>query len=161
MTKASITRSQSIVLCLALLAVGCDQYDGSVKLKPLADGYLAAWNTGNFEELDKIVNNDFELRMSPGYEPLRGIDSLKTSIANLRRAYPDLVLATDEIIYGQETIVVRWTIRATNTGPGSHPPTGKAIVVPGMSILHVKNGKIVDEWIAANNLLWMQQLGAI
>jgi predicted ester cyclase len=52
-----------------------------------------------------------------------------------------------------------WTITGTNTGHGSTPPTGKSIEVKGISILHFKDGKIVDEWISGNELLWFQQLG--
>ncbi|MEK6756482.1 MAG: ester cyclase [Bacteroidota bacterium] len=76
-----------------------------------------------------------------------------------RTAYPDFTITLDEVIYAKDKVAVRWTIHATNTGPGSHPPTGKAVSVPGMSILHVASGKIVDEWIASNDLYWMQQLG--
>ncbi|NOX87146.1 MAG: ester cyclase, partial [Chlorobi bacterium] len=53
----------------------------------------------------------------------------------------------------------RWTITATNTGSGSHPPTGKRIEVPGISIIHFADGKIKDEWIASNNFYWLKQLG--
>ena len=97
--------------------------------------------------------------MSPRFEPVRSLDSLKTSITSLRTAYPDLHIALDEVIYAPNAITVRWTLRATNSGPGQQPPTGKAVNVPGMSILHVSAGELTDEWIAGNDLYWAEQLG--
>lgn len=143
----------------AILNAGCAQPDPSDSLKPLVDRYVRAWNTGDLQGLEQIVDSQFELRMSPRFEATRSLDSLKSAITYWRTAYPDFTIALDEIIYAPNVITVRWTIRATNSGPGSHPPTGKTVVVPGMSIIHVSAGKIKDEWISSNDLYWAQQLG--
>jgi predicted ester cyclase len=147
------------VLNLLLFGASCTQPDPSGILKPLVDKYVLAWNTGDFRGLEEVVSDQFELRMSPRFEPIRSLDSLKSSITYWRTAYPDFHIDLDEVIYAPNAVTARWTIRATNSGPGSHPPTGKAVVVPGMSIIHVSAGKIVDEWIASNDLYWAQQLG--
>jgi predicted ester cyclase len=147
------------VLSLSLIVASCAQPDPSERLKPLVERYVRAWNTGDFNGLDQIVSNQFELRMSPRFEPVRSLDSLKSSITYWRTAYPDFHIDLDEVIYAPNAVTIRWTIRATNTGPGEHPPIGKSVVVPGMSIIHVSAGKIVDEWIASNELYWAQQLG--
>ena len=62
-------------------------------------------------------------------------------------------------IHSRNKAAAKWTIEATNTGQGWHPPTGKHVEVIGISILHFADGKIKDEWIASNNLYWLQQLG--
>lgn len=144
---------------MVVFASGCSQPDPSEELKPLVERYIAAWNTGNFDGLENAVSKDFELRMTPQFNPLVGIDTLKNSITYWRTAYPDFKITLDEVIYTKEKVAARWTIRATNTGPGFHPPTGRTVVVPGISILHISESKIVDEWIAGNELYWMQQLG--
>ena len=72
---------------------------------------------------------------------------------------PQVLITVDDEIYSKNKAAIIWTIKATNTGPGIYPPTGKKINVQGMSIYHFTNGKIFDEWIAGNNLLWYQQLG--
>lgn len=64
-------------------------------------------------------------------------------------------------VFDSDKVAGLWTITASNTGPGTHPPTGKHIKVMGMSIIHFEQGKIRDEWIASNNLFWMTQLGFI
>jgi predicted ester cyclase len=148
-----------LVLSVLLSVAGCAQPDPSERIKPHLDTYLRAWNTGDFKGLEEAVSSQFELRSSPLFEPVRGLDSLKYSITSLRAAYPDLQITAEETIYATNAITVRWTFRGTNSGPGQQPPTGKAVNVPGMSILHVSAGKLTDEWIAGNDLYWSEQLG--
>lgn len=138
----------ALALVLSSLIAGCARPDPLEQLKPLIDRYVRVWNTGDFNGLEEVVSAQFELRMGPQFNPVRSVDSLKSIITYWRTAYPDFHITLDELIYAPNVVTARWTIRATNTGPGKHPPTGKAIVVPGISILHVSEGKITDEWIA-------------
>ncbi|MGA9119077.1 MAG: ester cyclase [Bacteroidota bacterium] len=148
-----------LLLSAFLSFAGCGQPDPSEHLKPLVDTYMRAWNTGDFNGLEEAVSSQIELRMSPRFDVVRSLDSLKSSIAHWRTAYPDFQITPDEVIYAPNAVSVRWTIRATNSGPGPQPPTGKAIVVQGMSIIHVSAGKIVDVWVSSNDLSWAEQLG--
>ncbi len=147
------------VFLFFITAISCQTANPEQRYSGLLMPYLEAWNTGNVQLLDKIVSEKFELRMTPDYKPATGLDSLKKEILFWRTAYPDFHITVNELIFSEMAVTVRWTITATNTGPGSHPPTGRQIDVPGMSLLHIQNGKIMDEWIASNNILWMQQLG--
>ncbi len=155
----------TVALCSLVLFVQCSclpAADSRIRQNEsnhILDTYVRAWNTGDFKGLEDAVSGQFELRMSPLFEPVRGLDSLKYSITSLRAAYPDLHIAFEEAIYAPNAITVRWTLRGTNSGPGQQPPTGKAVNVPGMSILHVSAGKLTDEWIAGNDLYWSEQLG--
>ena len=121
--------------------------------------YISYWNSGKFENIDQLLCDDFELRMTPRFEPEQGIASFKNSVTFWRNAYPDFHITIDEAVYSKNAATLRWRITATNTGPGSHPPTGNRIDVPGISLFHFEEGKIKDEWIASNNYLWLQQLG--
>lgn len=129
------------------------------KYESMIDQYVNYWNTGQFDRINNLLCEDFELRMTPQYEPELGIDAFIESVTSWRSAYPDFHIKIDEILYSNTAATVRWTITATNLGEGSHPPTGKRIEVPGISIFHFKSNKIKDEWIASNNYYWLQQLG--
>ena len=127
--------------------------------KQLIGKYVKYWNTGNFEGIEDILHPEFELRMTPTYEAELGIEAFKDGIIKWRTAYPDFNIVENESFYSENKCAIRWTITATNTGKGSMPPTGKQVNVMGMSIFHFQDGKIKDEWIASNNLLWLQQIG--
>ena len=148
-----------ILLELLVSQFNCTTEKSSAEYQPLIDAYLSFWNTGNFDGIDQVLPPDFELRMTPKFEPEKGIETFKKEVIKLRTAYPDFHITVNESFYYTDKFALRWTITGTNTGPGTNSPTGKAIRVPGMSIIHFQNGKIKDEWIASNNLYWLEQLG--
>ena len=156
---------KTIVISAAMLAVvfcfisGCAQPDPALRYQTLLQGYLDAWNTGNVENLERIVSSDFEFRMTPQFQALVGLDSLKAEIGLYRTAYPDFHIEVIETVYSDNAATIRWKITGTHSGPGWLPPTGKQIDAMGMSLIHFEEGKMKDEWVAGNNLLWFQQLG--
>ena len=138
---------------------GCREKGIPADIKDRLDKYLGYWNAGQFDGIENVLCEDFEMLESPGFEPEKGIESFKQSITDMRTAYPDFHLVIDETVYEKDKIALIWTISATNTGRGKRPPTGKTIRGQGISLIHLKDGKIKDEWLSNNNLLWMTQLG--
>jgi steroid delta-isomerase-like uncharacterized protein len=149
----------ALILSLPLLIAGCTRPDPAGQYKSLVHKYLHAWNSGNVSSLETIVSNQFEMRVSPSFDARRSLDSLKSSIVYWHTAYPDFHIEFNEVIYSPNAVAIRWTLRGTNSGPGPPPPTGKAVNFPGMSILHISEGKIDDEWISGDDLTWFKQLG--
>ena len=127
--------------------------------KNLIDRYIEYWNTGNLENIEEVLHPDFELRITPTYEPETGIETFKESVKNYRTTYPDFTVEVIELIFEGSTAAARWRITATHSGPGWIPPTNKNVDVLGMSFFHFKDGKLLDEWVASNNSYWLQQLG--
>lgn len=39
------------------------------------------------------------------------------------------------------------------------PPTGKQFTMPGISLVRLDSGKVVEAWVAQNQLGMLQQLG--
>lgn len=127
--------------------------------KNLLDRYIECWNTGNLENIEEVLHPDFELRLTPTYEPETGIETFKESVKKWRMAYPDFTVEILELVFDGNKAAVRWRITATNKGPGWIPPTNKKVDVLGMSFFHFKDGKLLDEWVASNNGYWLKQLG--
>ena len=127
-------------------------------MKPLADKYVEAWNTGNLDGLDAIFDPRF-VRRANLLPDVQGADGLKKVMSGFRTAYPDLkIVLTDEVYSGNEA-AARWTFTGTNTGSGEMPPTGKSVKIWGLSILRFANGKITEEIVAYDNQSFMEQLG--
>jgi len=158
--KNSIRVLATITLSVAMVFLtSCEEKGIPADVKDKVDKYVGFWNTGQFDGIEDVLCEDFELLESPNYESQKGIESFKQIILDLRTAYPDFHLVLDETVYEKDKIAAIWSISATNTGQGKMPPTGKVIKGQGISVIHLKDGKIKDEWIANNDLLWMQQLG--
>jgi steroid delta-isomerase-like uncharacterized protein len=150
----------SFLLLITLSIFSCQKKDYSTEINPIIDKYLAAWNEGNLEVLEEITTIDFELRINPDFEAKDSRDLLKESISNTRNAYPDFLVTVDDRLFVSDTaVVIRWTITGTNTGEGSHPPTGKRANSNGFSVIFFAEGKLTGEWIAYSDLTWVKQLG--
>ena len=159
MKNPSLNFIAFLLLTSVIFIAGCSEADHSADLKLKIDRYVEYWNTSDFAGIENIMHNNFEMYVSPKYEPKIGIEYFKENIINLHTAYPDFKLVIDEYIFNKDMAAGIWTITGTDTGNGSRSPTGKSIEVRGMSVLHFKEGKIIDEWISGNDLLWLQQLG--
>ncbi len=146
------------VLALLFVAVGCQPQDASKEWKPISDVYMEAWNTGNLDLLDDIIDPQF-VRLVGSVTTSVGLDSLKQYISAFRTTYPDVHVTHDEGIYIGDKGAVRWSVTGTNTGPGDFPPTGKQLTQSGISFTRFANGKMVEERVELNMLAWMLQLG--
>jgi steroid delta-isomerase-like uncharacterized protein len=77
-------------------------------------------------------------------------------------AFPDIQIAVDDEIAAGDKAVVRWTVTGTHQGEfGGIPPTGKVVARAGVAIYRLVNGKIAENWLFADDLDFMQQLGAL
>jgi predicted ester cyclase len=79
-----------------------------------------------------------------------------------RIAFPDLELTIEDQVAEGDEVVTRFTARGTHRGElMGIPPTGRKVVVTGISIDRLVNGKTVESWTNYDVLSMMQQLGII
>ena len=68
----------------------------------------------------------------------------------------------EDMIAEGDRVVSRWTMRSTHKGEWMGiAPTGKQVMITGISIHRIAGGKIVEDWANADELGMMQQLGAV
>jgi predicted ester cyclase len=62
-------------------------------------------------------------------------------------AFPDFHVTVEDQVAEGDRVVTRWTARGTNNGEllGA-PPTGKGMVLTGISIARLVGGKITETW---------------
>jgi steroid delta-isomerase-like uncharacterized protein len=69
------------------------------------------------------------------------------------KAFPDLKMTVDLMVAENDLVTVMWTFRGTHTAFGyGFPPTGTPVVLRGMTIWRIRDGKITDEWTTFNSL---------
>ena len=124
--------------------------------------YEESINQGNLALLDELISSDY-VEHDPNYpQPVRGAEGLKQSFQPFRSAFPDLHFTIEDIIGEGDTVAVRQTGRGTHQGElFGIPPTGKQLTVTGMTCHKFVNGKPVENWVNADNLGMLQQLGVI
>jgi predicted ester cyclase len=74
----------------------------------------------------------------------------------------DTHFTIEDVIAEGDKVVTRWTARGTHKGElQGIPPTGKQVVVTGIVINRLVNGKLEEGWSNFDALGMLQQLGVI
>ena len=69
--------------------------------------------------------------------------------------------SVEDMVGEGDRTVVRWTARGTRGALMGVPPTGRQMMVTGISIIRVANGKIIEHRLNWDTLGMLQQLGIV
>jgi steroid delta-isomerase-like uncharacterized protein len=104
--------------------------------------------------------NTYHDPSSPGIGP--GPAGMKQLISTYQNAFVDAHWFVDETLTAGDTVITRWTARATQTDElQGIPATGKKVEVPGIWIHRIAGGKIVESWNVWDTLGMLQQMGVV
>lgn len=113
--------------------------------------YYTFWNTGETKYLDAVMGSSFIDHTLPTGRP-QGPDGIKIASSDLRKSFPDLQCAIEELIITDNKIIARVVFSGTFLGEFmGHQPTGKPVKFTFIDILHPEKDQIIDEWHAENN----------
>ena len=75
-------------------------------------------------------------------------------------AFPDVQIIDEDILVDGDKAVKRWVDVGTHAGPyAGLAATGRRVSIPGISIDRIENGKVVESWMAWDELGLLRQLG--
>ena len=121
-----------------------------------------AFNAGNLDVIDELVDPGFVNYDVAMPEPQRGIEEAKAGISGYRAAFPDLKITVEEQIAEGEYVTTRWSAKGTHEGDlMGIAPTGKQATVTGISIDKIVDGRFVESRTNWDNLGLLQQLGVV
>ena len=117
------------------------------------------WNKLNIAAFEKYFTADFIVHFANGDQ---NYEQYKELCQSYFTAFPDLHITTDEVVAEGDKVAKVWTANSTHKGElMGIPATGKRIVVKGIEVLRIADGKIAELWASMDNLGMMQQLGVI
>lgn len=138
----------------APLVVGKDS-GGSAVVRRFAE----AFNRKDLDAIGREYSEDYVLDF-PGGPRGRGVAGIRSATGEFMTAFPDLRFATDDLFEQGDRVVWRWTMTGTHQGQlGPFAKTGKAVTLTGISILRVRDGKIVEDRVRADMAGLAQQIG--
>jgi len=119
------------------------------------------WQKARPAAMDELLAPDvFFNYVSPGVEPNREV--YKREVNSYFVGFPDLQFTIEDILAEGDKVAVRYTGRGTHKGEfWGVAPTGRQVTMRGISIIRIKEGRIVEEWAYINTLNLMEQLGAL
>jgi predicted ester cyclase len=81
----------------------------------------------------------------------RGQEGIRQSVGLYHLVFADLCIRVEDQIVEGDRVVSRWTAEGTNRG--------KYLRLPGITISHIADGKIVEDWTSSDNIGLLRQLG--
>jgi steroid delta-isomerase-like uncharacterized protein len=117
------------------------------------------WNKQNIAAFEKYFTADFIMHFPDGDQ---NGEQYKGLCQAYFKAFPDLHITTDDLIAEGEKVTKVWTANSTHKSDFMGiPATGKRIVVKGIEVFSIVDGKIREVWAIMDNLGMLQQLGVI
>jgi steroid delta-isomerase-like uncharacterized protein len=120
------------------------------------------WNQGRLERESEFIAQDVVVHSPPIPGIPEGIGGPLSIVGTFRSAIPDIHTAHDVLFCAGDKVVQIFTTRGTHSGADlfGFPASGKELVMIGVSIFRIENGKIVERWGNMDLVGLMQQLGA-
>jgi steroid delta-isomerase-like uncharacterized protein len=117
-------------------------------------------NAGNVDGYLELYGDDLTLH---GYPPgVEGKDGVSEFYRAFSRALPDLRLAVEDVVEGDDTVAVRYSIRGTHSDElMGVPATGNKLELEGQSFFRFENGRVVERWQSLDGAALLTQLGVL
>jgi steroid delta-isomerase-like uncharacterized protein len=129
--------------------------------KALVRSIIDAINRGNFAVIDELCAPAY-VHHDPGNPQVRSREDYRQWFTRFGIAFPDLQFTIEDLIAEGDKVVCRYTFRGTHKGQWrGMPATGKQVVGTGVTINHIVESKVVEDWHNADALGLLQQLGVI
>jgi steroid delta-isomerase-like uncharacterized protein len=120
------------------------------------------WNKGREEAIDELFSDEGIAHGLVGEngQELRGPAEFISFFRKFRGAFPDIQVTIEDCITEGDKAAVRCRVQASHTGEGlGIAATGRPVEFEGMSIVRVREGKIVEAWNNFDFMSLNQQIG--
>jgi predicted ester cyclase len=112
------------------------------------------WNEGEVELLDELLAPGYVNHTPRTADQPTDRDGLKGLVLKLRAAFPDLDYEVLDLVVAPDKVAVHTRMRGTHRGElFGIAPTGRQISVRQMQFEHIADGRIVEHWRLADDLL--------
>jgi len=122
------------------------------------------WNKGRSEAVDEMFAADgvaHGLSDDAG-NPLRGPDDFKPFHEKFRGAFPNVTITVDDMIAEGDRVAARCSVRGKHTGDHlGFAASNAPVEFTGMTIVRIKDGKIVEAWNNFDFMKMYKQIGVI
>jgi steroid delta-isomerase-like uncharacterized protein len=129
--------------------------------KAIARRCLEAITDKDFAVIDQLYASSY-IRHDPDSPQVRSREDYRQYLTGLCTTFPDLHFTVDDLIAEGDQVVCRFSVRGTHANPWRGlPPTGKQVLITGINISSLAEGKVVEDWFNTDIFGLAQQLGII
>ena len=103
------------------------EHDGAAHHRDFATRYTAAWCSQDASSVAAFFAPNGSLTINDG-APAVGRRAITEAVQSFMTAFPDLEVRMDDLLDRGDTLIYKWTLSGTNTGPGG---TGRRVRISG------------------------------
>ncbi len=130
--------------------------------RELSRRFTELFSTGAEELARDILSSEIVFHGTANDGEIRGIDAMLRFVAAYRQAFPDARSSVEDQVAEGDKVATRWRAAGTHHGQlGPIPATGRSFAMNGVTIERIADGKIVEVWVARDELGLLTQLGAV
>lgn len=122
------------------------------------------WNKGRASTIDEMFDQDgiaHGLSDDAG-NPLRGPGDFKPFHEQFRGAFPNIVVTLEDMIAEGDRVAARCSVRGRHTGDHlGFTASDSPVEFTGITIVRIKDGKIVEAWNNFDFMKMYKQIGAL
>lgn len=150
----------ALVLFFASSSILAQKNTNIEKNKDFINAYTENfWNKQNIDVFDKYYAAEFIVHFADGD---MNVEQYKGLCQAYFSAFPDLQVTTDLLVAEGDKVTKVWTVTSTSKGDFMGiPATGKPMIIKGIEVFRLADGKIAELWASMDNLGMLQQLGVI
>jgi steroid delta-isomerase-like uncharacterized protein len=129
--------------------------------KQLVEAFIRElFTNGDLDAIDRYLDPGFISHDPPFPGAPDGREGMRQAAAMYHGALPDWHSKVEQLIAEADIVVERFTASGTHRGNlMGVPPTGKVLILKGMQIFRIENGKIIERWGRLDEVGLMRQLG--
>jgi predicted ester cyclase len=132
--------------------------------RAVVERFLALTHSPDIEDverIDAIVAPDAVCHGFPGMNPTDRA-SYKAWFRFFRGSFTNMAFAVPRIVAEGDLVAAQWVVEVDHTRPfAGVAPTGRRVAFDGVAIYRLKQGRIVETWLHANETALLAQIGAL
>jgi predicted ester cyclase len=134
---------------------------GSQENIALMRNAFACLDRRDFGAAAEFLTPGFIINLAGNPHQMHGRGTWRRNTETFFRAFPDIKLEEQDIFAAGDRVAVRFRFTGTHTGEFlGNQPTGKRVDYQSYEIYRIADGKIAEEWICADMLTILTQIGA-
>lgn len=119
--------------------------------------YEDCLNKRNMAELKDLVSPEYV-----GIRGQKGVAAFEEPVSGLIKAFPDIQWKIETLVAEGNTVMIRWTWKATHTAPYQQfAATAKTVTNSAMAIYELNDRRIVSNLVLTDRYGFLQELGVL
>jgi steroid delta-isomerase-like uncharacterized protein len=120
------------------------------------------WNAHDPDRLVKLLDEKYVSESDTVPTAITGREAARQFMTVYVKAFPDLHIDVAQILADGDFVVSRWAAKGTHRGElMGVAPTNRRVVTNGCSVIQVRSGKAVHEWLYWDTGHLLKQLGVM